>query len=709
MNNTYSHLKIISLAAVFFMLILAPQLPKAAQESQANPLIRKKIQHESTVTLKLVQVFVTGKGGKPVTDLEITDFVLFDNGAQKNISDFERHILPIKKKIPDQTESLETIETQTPSPGRMDRKFFFLFDYAFNSIKGIQKAKSAALSFLDDKVLPTDEISLLSYSIISNLKIHEYLTRDHNKVRKSIQNAEKGHLAGRAIDIEEQYWKNREVSYLEGEIEDQEAATWKSPTQDGQDRLASKNQALNYVIAITNLAKALRYVPGQKHLVLFSSGIPSSMLYGTGQPYAKNQLDFGDHELQEKSEEMIRELTSANCSVFTFDTIGKDTDLFRDDKKSFEERNRSILMTPRQDSVSFNNTVSRGERTLGHLSNATGGKHFGHIDNYERHLEKLQNITGSYYVLGYSISEQDDGDYHKIKVLVTRPGCKVYAQKGYFNPKPFADYSELEKTIHLVDLALSDTPFQQPQEFPMLALPFSQEKRDNTFILSSISGESIQELTGENVEIVHIVFDNEDNIVDLGRRERAFKSGDFENLFDWKFLSLAPGNYKFRVVIRNLDTGQGAVASSNMVVPSVREASIQLFPPMITTGWMGNTAERALISSLGRVYPLEEGQVPLVGPLSKETNSFTLILRCALGGITDPELRLRFGLRNLKTGKTHPIKYTLTRLLEGQDLRIFVLYIEAEPLIPGEYILQCFADEVNTHTVSQSYTTLTVK
>jgi VWFA-related protein len=706
MNTSSLLWKSIFFAAI--LLGLVPLLPGSADTGQDNLLIQKSIQHESTVILKLVQVYVTGRSGKPVTDLEIADFVLHDNGTEKKISDFERHILPIKRRESDQVESQEPADRAIQSD-RMSRKFFFLFDYAFNSVKGIQKAKETALSFMDDKVLPSDQISLISYSVIRNLKIHEYLTNDHAKIRESIQNAEQGHLSGRAIDIEEQYWKNREVSYLEGEVEDQEAATWKSPTQDGQDRLASKNQALNYIIALTNLAKALRYVPGQKNMVLFSSGIPSSMLYGTGQPYAKNQLDFGDHELQKKSEEMIRELTSANCSVFTFNTIGKDTDLFRDDKKSFEERNRSILATPRQDSVSFGNVVSQGERTLGHISNATGGKHFGHIDNYDNHLEKLQNITGSYYVLGYSISEQDDGKYHNIKVEVTRPGCRVFAQKGYFNPKPFSEYSKLEKMIHLVDLALSDNPFQRPLSFPMLALPNSQDKKDNLLLLSFISGQSIQELTGEKVEIVHLVFDNEDNIVDLTRRERAFKSGDFENLFDWKFLSLDPGDYKCRVVIRNLDTGLGAVASSDVVVFKAREGSIQLFPPMIAIPWRGDSGESALSSVLARVYPLAGNQVPLCGPLKRDTTNFSLILRCALGGIADPELRLRFGLRNLKTGKSHPITYDLSRLLEGEDLRIFVLELETEPLLPGDYILHCFADEVNTRSISQSYTTLTIR
>lgn len=676
---------------------------------QQNLPMQKKLQHESTVTLKLVQVYVTGKGGKPVTDLNVSDFRLLDNGSEKTITDFERHILPIHQKEQNAVESSETVETEVSQTSRMNRKFFFIFDYAFNSINGIKKAKEAALSFLDEQVLPSDEISLISYSIIRNLKIHEYLTRDHGKIREAIKDADKGHLSGRAIDIEEQYWKNREVSYLEGEIEDQEAATWKSPTQDGQDRMASKNQALNYILALTNLAKALRYIGGQKHLVLFSSGIPSSMLYGTGQTFAANQLDFGDHELQNKSEDMIRELTSSNCSVFTFDTIGKDTDLFRDDKKSFEERNRSILRTPRQDSVSFMNTVSKGERTLGHMSNATGGKHFGHIDNYNKHLEKLQNITGSYYVLGYYISEEENGRYHRIKVDVTRPGCQVFAQKGYFNPKPFSEYSDLEKMIHLVDLALSEHPFQRPLDFPMLALPCSANETNNLLLLSAISGENIQDITGEKVEIVHIVFDEEDNIVSLQRRERSLMSTDFERLYDWKYYSLEPGKYKCRIVVRNLEKGLGAVASADAVVARKKTGAIQIFQPMVAIPREDVARGSALSAGIAPVYPLEAGYLPLIGPLPKAAHIFSLILRCELGGITEPELRLRFSLKNLDSGKSLPIRYALRRIMEGEDLRIFAVDLTTEPIPPGRFILHCFAEDALSHSVSQSYTLLSVK
>jgi hypothetical protein len=72
----------------------------------------------------------------------------------------------------------------------------------------------------------------------------------------------------------------------------------------------------------------------------------------------------------------------------------------------------------------------------------SGGEYFPRVDDYEDSLAQVQSATGMYYVLGYPIRAEEDGKFHEIKVRVVRKGCEVRAQGGYFNPKPFRDYSE---------------------------------------------------------------------------------------------------------------------------------------------------------------------------------------------------------------------------------------------------------------------------
>src|SRR5512137_2952193 len=60
------------------------------------------LQHEVTVTLKLIQVFVTAARGQPALDLSRTDFLLTDNGKPQTITDFESHILGLPAAAPAQ-------------------------------------------------------------------------------------------------------------------------------------------------------------------------------------------------------------------------------------------------------------------------------------------------------------------------------------------------------------------------------------------------------------------------------------------------------------------------------------------------------------------------------------------------------------------------------------------------------------------------------
>ncbi len=59
-----------------------------------------------------------------------------------------------------------------------------------------------------------------------------------------------------------------------------------------------------------DFARALRYIPGYKNIIFFSSGFPRGLLYGQHQPF------------RESYEEMSKELATSNCPVFAVNTEG---------------------------------------------------------------------------------------------------------------------------------------------------------------------------------------------------------------------------------------------------------------------------------------------------------------------------------------------------------------------------------------------------
>src|SRR5512137_1885732 len=76
-------------AGVVFLITQTRQAPASPQESQASQ--QPPLKYEVSVTLKLIQVYVTDKDGKPVRDLTKDEFRLTDNGRPVVLSEFERH------------------------------------------------------------------------------------------------------------------------------------------------------------------------------------------------------------------------------------------------------------------------------------------------------------------------------------------------------------------------------------------------------------------------------------------------------------------------------------------------------------------------------------------------------------------------------------------------------------------------------------------
>ena len=551
--------------AAAFLLILLSFLSSLSTEAQAQKE-RIQLQHEVKVTLKLIQVYVTDKKGNPILDLGKNHFVVFDNGQKQSLTEFERHVLSLpsgKKEVLRE----KIIETQA-SAGRelSPRKFFLFFDFAFNNAIGLEKTKQAALHFIDSQLQPTDEVGVLSYSATKSLRLHEYLMTDHRKVRDIVQAFGMKEIAGRAEDFEAKYWsllkeENPKDASSSGYVFDPDEQRKKELGFLRNQREEAKLQTYNFVRKMTDLAKALRYVPGHKSIIFFSSGVPYSVFSGIPAPEispdqtSQDSLTWGmentdqperfeSSHLSSRYEDMLKELSAANCAFYALDTQELSSTL------------TSVVQT-------------RGAFTLQKMTSATGGKYFGNINNYRQHIEKIQDLTGCYYVLGYYVDDNWDGAYHKIKVEVTKPGCEVHAQKGYFNPKPFKEYNRLERMLHLVDLALSNEPlFQTPVRFPLAILPYLPDGKGNLCLAAEIPLDKIQEILAGKIEIISVVFDEKENIVTLKREQRRKTEFAGDNFSYIVSFSLSPGLYKLRLVIRNLETGKGAVASATAVIPN---------------------------------------------------------------------------------------------------------------------------------------------
>jgi VWFA-related protein len=286
--------RLFALTALAILALLAPggagRPPSSAQVKAQTP--GAPLQHEVTVTLKLIQVFVTDANGKPALDLERSDFVITDNGKPQTITDFETHALALPAPGPAAPAAPVAAPAPSPKPEvpLLSRKFIFLIDYTRNGLQGVQKAKQAALEFLASKVGPDDEVALFTLSPMSGLTLYENLTKDQDKVRNKVSRLREfvgGGSDGPADDFTGMELMNARLFAIHG--------GHAGPTQ------------RNLFTDVAEWAKALRAIPGQKNIIWFTMG------YGTGavRRGSLNNVLF---------EAMARALASANAPVFTVDT-----------------------------------------------------------------------------------------------------------------------------------------------------------------------------------------------------------------------------------------------------------------------------------------------------------------------------------------------------------------------------------------------------
>ena len=708
----------------------------AAQDPAVRPA--KPLQHEITVQLKLIQVYVSDAKGKPVQDLQKEDFTVYDNGKPMKVTEFERHVIATapgkapspKTELAPAAVQLAAAPDQGPAPS-MSRKFLLFFDFANNNQRGARKSRDAALHFLDTEVRPGDEVGLLSYSLTRGLSIHEFLTVDHDKIRSAVADMEVKGIAGRGDEIEQEYWRQvteggQETGFGQGHTDT--IFNWK--------RQETKSQAVNFILKLSALAKGLRYVPGQKHIILFSSGIPASLIYGnqagsnqSNAAGSRTSYDVGDHILRTRNEEMLKELSAANCSIYSFDVreAAMVPSLFSYDEQTFENRshyNGRDIFT--EGGVQQNNDlIYRDDRTTGlyslrRLAKTTGGKYYSNIDRFADNMDDLQSMTSAYYVLGYSVPQSWNGEFHALKVEVGRKGVEVRAQSGYFNPRPFSELSDLEKQLHLLDLGVSDAPlFQAPLPGFLAALAAPPGSPNNLVLLAQLPPEAVEKLTGAKVEMVTFIFDDSDNLADLRRTEHVLSGFKDRPVLYASQASLPPGSYKCRLVVRDLDSGQAAVASTRVFIPAPAFEGVTLHAPLLlgpaaNAAYLESRASRKIAPSAGvswaEIYPFDATRfMPLLGPLPQGTPRIAVVLPCSIAGLVKARIAIRAAVINVQTAEKLPLFLIPTTQTAREGTVVQTFEIPTAELHPGKYVFYFYAEDTTTKALTHTTAALTVK
>jgi VWFA-related protein len=703
--------------AVFLRLLLLATLisggPPLRQEKFPP---QEALQYEVTVSLKLVQVYVTDKNGQPVADLNKEDFIVLDEGKPVAVTDFERHLIALPGAAPErQPPPPKLAATALPAGRLLNRRFFLFFDFAYNNPRGLNKAREAALHFIDTQLLPEDELSLLSYSALKGLVVHEYLTTDHAKIREDVEAIGTKNLTGRAEDLEEEYWRQAgQGGTMDYKTIPSGVTSTLNPATESR-RAESKNQAEHYIERMTSLAKSLRYVAGQKLIVFFSSGIPNSMIYGhqvgkTSDNVGESKFDPGDRVLRSLNEAMYKEFSASNCTLYSFDTreAAKVPSLFDYDEQTLLEGRREGYRDIFDANGVFSDSTERfrnekltGADSLKRFADVTGGKYYSNINEYQRNEGEVQNLTGTYYVLGYYVSERPDGRFHDVKVEVKRKGCRVRAQAGYYSPKPFRECSDLEKRLQLFDLALNGrSPFGAPVTMAATALSFPAAGGTRLELLSRIPVDAMARFSAKNLEFVAVILDAKDDVAGFQRTEASITERGESDVVITSGAELKPGRYKCRVIMRDLETGTTGLASVSVEVPESPPAGLTLSSPLLLARDVApvyvstSPAAQKDAPSWKDIYVFDQARfAPIVGGVRAGAAKIYAVIPYSFPGPGEAEPGWTARLMRAGSGERVPVSVSPLTSLNSGGLRVQFLELSTDGLPPGEYEIYFRAED----------------
>ena len=651
----------IGVASPLLLILLWPGLSVAQERSQEQAL-----RHEVSVTLKLVQVFVTDSRGKPIRDLEKADFEIYDNGVLKTITEFEKHFIPARLTTERPVSAPAEAAAAPPAPeaAKLGRKFFFVFDVERNDLQGLAQSKTAALRFLETNVLATDEIGVLSYQARRGLVVHEYLSRDRERVKRAIVRAT-GVPGSGTGGLPTEPDLDSESGLYSGLV----------PKSDPEKEYVEMLRR-NFVRIMSEFAVALRDIPGYKNVVLFSAGFAQSAL-------------VGDSGLRRSYEEMGKAFGSSSSPIYAVNALG--------------DRSHTLGLG------------SRGDASLKDLSALSGGRYYEDVAEADRVMGEINEATSNYYVLGYAIGEQWDGRYHEIRVRVQRPGCIVSSQSGYFSPKPFSEFTDLEKQLHLVDLVLNERPrYQEPIELPLAALPCRDESGAYLVVMTEIpAAEEIEAALNAPVEASCFIVDQENDTLETKAGLVRLPDRAKNRVFFYSIAPIRPGAYRAALILRNTDTGRAVRARGDVVVLPPSDAGLQVGPLLLLSLDAGKATSFFRLARGGQ----KEG-----GKAAKTLDEFFPFLTDRLPPVMDEAMgggRL-FGIVNAKVPNDPSVSIELSAVLEprsgereevlpvailkrtkGNQVEVLLLDFGAPNPRPGDYALSIIVKDRSSGTTAK--------
>jgi VWFA-related protein len=525
-------------------------------------------QQENEFTLRvqselvLVNVTVRDKSGNLVTGLRPENFtILEDNKPQKVVSFDLENVDAVAMQNVAQAKPIVGGESEPSEPAKptaakiadqfKDRRLIVLFfDLSAMEPDEIDRAITSAEKYVDMQMAPADLVSIVSLG--SSLLVNQDFTADRDLLKKQLQAFGEGSGQG---------YEEGTTGTTEGTPDTGQPFT----ADDTEYNIFNTDRRLE---ALRSVAEKLNHLQQKKSLIYFSSGMDRTGI--------ENQS-----ELRAATNAAVR----SNMAIYTMDMRGLQALVAGGEAQNASMRGTSAYSG--QSMISALNSNFTTQETLVTLASDTGGRAFLDSNDFSQIFKGVQQDTATYYLLGYrSTNPARDGRYRRITVKVNIPGVHVDYRKGYYAPADYQHSTKEDKELQLQEELASELP---TTDLPLyLGLAYFRLEPNKFYIPISlvVPGSEIPFVRSSDhdkatLDVIGMVLDNDhhpvtrirdtvklavDTTSEVRKKNVQYDTG----------VSLPPGKYHLKFVVRENQTGRMGSFETDLAVPDLKSQPLKM-------------------------------------------------------------------------------------------------------------------------------------
>ena len=527
-------------------------------------------QVKETVNVYVVEVPVTvvDSSGNPVRGLTAANFELTDNGQRRAITSFDKIDFA-------STESVSALSPLNPSARR---QFMLLFDLGYSSPNSLARAQDAARKFVKESVQPRDLVAVGTVEPDRGFRLLSAFTTDRALVASTIDDP-RGFRGADPLQIANQTEAFKPVEDVPGTVTggggggkaaaDEEIKAMSQAMKHANEG-AVRQRIEKEVDFLGQLAKMLRAVPGRKQVVLLTEGFDARYLQGRDVRAGQEAANENEQVVRGQFYNVDNDARFGNTASMTI----------LDRMAQFFRQSDVVLNAIDIQGVRVQNDIQQGTSINSNaglflLARPTGGEVFENVNNLKTNFDRMLRQQEVVYVLGFQAPTQKPGTFHNLRVkLVNVPGARISHRAGYFEG---GGETAAERTLSNAEIIVNDIP-QGDVHLDALSAAFpGNGKNAQVPVILEINGNDVMKdlhANAANVEVFIYAFDQDGIVRDRLYQRIGFdlkKVGDRLRATGIKYyatLSLPPGRYAVKSLVREIDTDRRGFSRTDITVPS---------------------------------------------------------------------------------------------------------------------------------------------